>query len=137
MSRLDLIRLIPRVLHLDERGWLVKVIDGTEERLPATLGEVYVTMALPGQSRGNHYHTKTSEWFTVVVGSAEITVIDPTSGETRCHSLTADSPVTIYIPSGIGHIFTNPTGATESMILIAYADRPYDPNDTILLDLTP
>lgn len=44
MSQIDKVRIIPRRLILDERGWFLKAITGTEEDIPSHTGEVYLTM---------------------------------------------------------------------------------------------
>src|SRR5438128_1515629 len=71
MALHDKIRIIDRKLLSDTRGWFLKVLNGMEEFLPAHTGESYITMALPGEWRANHYHPKTAEWFTVFKGKAK------------------------------------------------------------------
>ena len=135
MSLLDRVRVIPRELKLDSRGWFLKVIDGREEHLPPITGEVYLTLAEPGQVRGNHYHRTISEWFTVVAGHAQLRLCDPGSGETAELSLDAASPQTVYIPAGLAHAFKNLETAERPVLLVAYADRPFDPDDTVAMNL--
>jgi dTDP-4-dehydrorhamnose 3,5-epimerase-like enzyme len=131
----DRIRLIPRDMKVDARGWLVKVLSGFEEGLSQHTGEIYVTMALPGHSRGNHFHSRTDEWFTVLQGVADIALKDPDTGERLKLTLRGDRPETLHVPAGIAHAFTNPTDADGPMLLIAYASRPYDPEDVTPLQL--
>ena len=131
MSLIDQIRFIPRRLLADERGWFLKVIDGTEPGIPPHTGEVYLTLARPGQARGNHYHPATAEWFTVVEGRALLQVEDPQTGVRREWWLDAAEPRTVFMPAGMAHVFVNPEGATSPFLLVAYAANPYDPADTI------
>ena len=56
MSQIDKVKVIPRRLLKDERGWFLKAITGTEENIPNHTGEVYLTMGKPGQAKGGHYH---------------------------------------------------------------------------------
>ena len=135
MSVLDSIELISRKRIEDDRGCFLKVIDGHESNLAFKPGEVYLTLAKPGQVRGNHYHPLTSEWFTVVLGRARLVMSDPETTERREILLSADKPTTVYIPCGVGHAFVNPPGSYEDMLLLAFADRTFDPGDTIALDL--
>ena len=131
MSLIDAIRFIPRRLIGDERGWFLKVVDGLEEGIPPHTGEVYLTLAYPGQARGNHYHPETAEWFTVVEGRAMLQVEDP---QTRAHAqwwLDAIEPQTVFMPAGLAHVFVNPVGAAGPFLLVAYAANSYDPADTI------
>jgi dTDP-4-dehydrorhamnose 3,5-epimerase-like enzyme len=135
MSRLDEITFIPRRLLKDPRGWFLKVIDGKEPSLPPRTGEIYLTSAEPGQARGNHFHRHTAEWFTVVRGRARLIAQDPATGERRTWTLNAETPQTVFVPAGVGHVFVNPEDAAEAFILLAYADALYDPNDTIPLNI--
>lgn len=135
MSKIDQVKVIPRALVIDERGWFLKVIDGHEANLPNHTGEIYLTSALPGHVRGNHYHRETSEWFTIVQGTALLILGDPVTGERREIRLSVGAPQTIFVPAGIGHAFINQADAEVPFLLIAYADRLYDPNDTVPMDL--
>jgi dTDP-4-dehydrorhamnose 3,5-epimerase-like enzyme len=131
VSLQNLIRLIPRKLLVDDRGWFLKVIEGTETGLPPFTGEVYLTMALPGQTRGGHYHKRANEWFTVVQGAAIVLLRNIETDEEMELKLNASEPLTLYVPPGIAHTFQNLRNATEPMILVAYSDQLYDPTDTI------
>lgn len=131
MSLLAKVQFIPRHFRFDERGWLLKVINGQEPALPAYTGEVYLVSAFPGQARGNHFHPKTSEWFTVVMGKAQMVLADPITGNQQSCFLSGDDPITVYVPAGVAHVFKNPEEATEMMLLAVYADQLYDPSDTV------
>lgn len=133
----DRITVIPRRLIADERGWFLKVVDGGEAGIPDQVGEVYLTMAVPGQARGNHYHPRTDEWFTIVAGSALLLVTDPASGERGEYRLDAAEPVTVHIPAGIAHVFVNPADSVADFLLVAYAANRYDPNDTVPFRVEP
>jgi dTDP-4-dehydrorhamnose 3,5-epimerase-like enzyme len=136
-SRLDEVTLFPRIVRSDDRGWFLKVIEGNEPHLPPATGEVYLTLTLPGRVRGGHYHVRTAEWFTIVLGRARVALTDPKTGDRRDFDLSAESPTTLYVPAGIGHSFTNLAEDGAPMLLVAYADRPYDPADTVVLDAGP
>lgn len=131
MTLIDTVRFIPRRLIADQRGWFLKVLDGGEEHLPEHVGEVYLTLAVPGQSRGNHYHPHCAEWFSVVQGRALLMVADPVTGARAEWWLDAADPQTVYMPAGLAHVFVNPDGAKSDFLLIAYAADRYDPDDTI------
>ena len=129
MSALDKVRVIPRTRREDARGWLLKVVVGNEPELSPTLGEVYLVLAQPGEIRGNHFHRRTSEWFTVVQGSAELALRDEATGERRVLALSAADPVTVHVPAGIAHAFRAVPDRDDAMLLIAYADERYDAGD--------
>ena len=129
------IRRIPRELKVDSRGWLLKVLNGREEDLPSQPGEVYLTLALPGHSRGNHLHARTDEWFTVLQGMAKVALQDQATGERLDLTLAAEKPETLYVPAGVAHVFTNPSDAKTPLLIVAYASRPYDPTDVFASQL--
>ncbi len=131
MPLIDAIRFIPRRLVADERGWFLKVIDGGEEGIPPRTGEVYLTLAHPGQARGDHYHPQTAEWFTVVEGRALLQVEDPQTGARGEWWLDAETPQTVFMPAGLAHVFINPEGTDRAFLLVAYAANRYDPADTV------
>jgi oxalate decarboxylase/phosphoglucose isomerase-like protein (cupin superfamily) len=131
-----MVELISRKRLMDQRGSFLKVLTGAEEGLPAHIGEFYVTRALPGAPRGNHYHPKAAEWFTLIEGVAELVVKDPTTLEERTWTLHGDDPVTVYMPPGLGHVFVN-TGDDPGgqFTLLAYSADRYDPLDTVPFEI--
>ena len=131
MSTLEQVRFIPRRRLDDAHGWFLKVIDGREEGLPAHTGEVYLTSALPGEARGDHYHPLCAEWFTLVSGRATLWLEAPDNGDRAHFDLDAGEPITVHVPAGIAHVFVNDADAREPFLLIAYAAELYDPADTV------
>lgn len=129
MQLKDKIKIIPRRLISDERGWFLKVIIGTEEQLPPYTGEVYLTMGKPGQAKGGHYHPEALEWFTIIEGRAILKLEDMTTQEKMELELNFEDAVTIFVPNNIAHIFIN--NSAENFILLAYTDKLYNPADTI------
>jgi dTDP-4-dehydrorhamnose 3,5-epimerase-like enzyme len=123
------IRIIPRRIIGDDRGWFLKVIDGKEEGLPNQTGEIYLTSGKEGQSKGGHYHDKASEWFTLVSGSCDLLLEDVQTNEKMVINLCSTEPKTIYVPKGIAHIFENTSNV--DFLLLAYTDYLYDPQDTM------
>ena len=136
MPLIDQLRLIPRRRLDDLRGWFLKVIDGHEPGLPPRTGEVYLTSALPGEARGDHYHPSCAEWFTVVTGRATLFVEDPASGARAKFALDAAEPVTVHVPAGLAHVFVNAPDAGQPFVLVAYAAELYDPADTVPFAVT-
>jgi dTDP-4-dehydrorhamnose 3,5-epimerase-like enzyme len=132
MSLKDKVRTINRRIISDDRGWFLKAITGTEEGIPAATGEVYLTMAKPGQAKGGHYHPKAVEWFTLIQGKTTLKLVDIETKETMTIHLAFDNPQTIFVPNNIAHIFINES--EDDFILLAYSDLLYNPDDTILYD---
>lgn len=130
MTLKDKITIIERKKLGDTRGWFMKVIDGKEEGLPDHTGEIYLTYASgKDQVRGNHYHDKAKEWFTLLQGKAELKLMDMETEEVIIIALSENEPKTIVIPPGIAHAFLNTE--EEPFLLLAYTDELYDPVDTI------
>lgn len=129
MSQIDKVRIIPRRLIADDRGWFLKAITGTEEDIPSHTGEVYLTMGKPGQAKGGHYHPEAVEWFTIIEGSAILKLEDMETHECRDIEITFEKAQTVFIPNGVAHIVIN--NSDKNFILLAYTDKLYDPADTI------
>lgn len=129
MSQIDKVKIIPRRLIADDRGWFLKAITGTEEDIPSHTGEVYLTMGKPGQAKGGHYHPEAVEWFTIIEGSAILKLEDMETHERREIKMPFEKAQTVFIPNGVAHIVVN--NSDKNFILLAYTDKLYDPADTI------
>ena len=129
MSQLDKVQIIPRRLIVDERGWFLKAITGTEKKIPSHTGEVYLTMGKPGQAKGGHYHPKAIEWFTIIEGDAILKLEDIVTHERRDIVMSLEKAITVFIPNNVAHIVVN--NSDKDFILLAYTDKLYDPTDTI------
>lgn len=124
--------------HRDARGGLVKVL--MRHHLPASareFGEIYVSWAEPGAVKANHYHEETTEWFFLLAGEADLFLEHLETGERQVIHLSPDEPVVVTVPPGVAHAFVN--RGTSSAHLLAYADRPYNPDnpDTIPYPVVP
>ena len=97
MSQIDKVKVIPRRLLKDERGWFLKAITGTEENIPNHTGEVYLTMGKPGQAKGGHYHPEAVEWFTIVQGSAILKLEDMETHERRDIPMSLAKAITVLL----------------------------------------
>ena len=129
MSQIEKVRVIPRRLISDDRGWFLKAITGTEEGIPSHTGEVYLTMGKPGQAKGGHYHPEALEWFTVIQGEAILKLEDIETHERRDIPMSLDKAISVFIPNNVAHTVVN--NSDKDFILLAYTDKLYDPKDTI------
>lgn len=129
MSQIEKVRIIPRRLIADDRGWFLKAITGTEEDIPSHTGEVYLTMGKPGQAKGGHYHPEAVEWFTIIEGSAILKLEDMETHERMDIEMPFEKAQTVFIPNNVAHIVVN--NSDKDFILLAYTDKLYDPSDTI------
>lgn len=110
----------------DERGWFTEILRGDEISDPK-LGQFYVTVANPGQTKGKHYHNRKIEWFCVVKGRALLTLIENSSGQKQEVEMGEGNMVTVEIPPGVWHTISN-TGQGD-MFLVAHISEPYNPED--------
>lgn len=133
MANIDKVEIIQRRLILDDRGWFLKAITGTEEHLPSHTGEVYLTMGKPGQEKGGHYHPQAVEWFTLIQGDALLRLEDVVSHEQREIELSFEKAITVFIPNNVAHIVVNKSD--KDFILLAYTDKLYDPSDTVSYEI--
>jgi len=127
MEKIKDIRIINLDKFSDERGYLVKVIK--KEYVQNELGEVYITSTNPGNVKANHYHRKTTEWFCVLKGKCLLLLKEAEANNRMELVLDAEKPQLVRIPPFVEHAIKNI--GNENMILFTYADRPYDPSDTI------
>jgi dTDP-4-dehydrorhamnose 3,5-epimerase-like enzyme len=132
MALLSKIKIIERKKIEDSRGWFLKVINGLEDNIPNYTGEIYLTNATSGEAKGGHYHEKANEWFTLIIGEAELKLVDLVTGEKLTLNLSSNKPETVYVPNHIAHIFVN--NSSEEFILLAYSDQLFVPADTIMFN---
>lgn len=132
-SLLYKIQVIDRKYLGDTRGWFLKVITGNEEFIQTYVGEVYLISALPGESRGGHYHAIAFEWFTLVEGNANLVLEDILTDEKLVLTLNANNPKTIMVPKYIAHRFDNISD--RPFIVVAYTNVQFKPEDTIQFPL--
>lgn len=129
MSQIDKVKILPRRLISDERGWFLKAITGKEDHIPGYTGEVYLTMGKPGQSKGGHYHPLALEWFTAISGKIVLKLEDVETHARQDVHLSLESATTVFVPNNVAHTVVNE--GEDEFILLAYTDRLYDPADTI------
>jgi len=112
--------------HEDPGGWLLKAVPKAFVGDRA-FGEIYFSGAGPGETRGKHYHEETTEWFCVIRGTGMLYLQDVDTGEVMTVEMTREKRLTVEIPPGVAHAIRNE--GNEEMILLAFADVPYDSED--------
>ena len=88
--------------HADARGSFFEIIrshGGPEQSSFST--------TVPGISRGDHYHRRKVERFTVLAGTATISLRRLFTDEVFDFEVTGDEPVAIDMPTGWAHKITN------------------------------
>lgn len=111
---------------IDNRGRVFEVLR-REHVLDDGFGQIYVFTGSPGSVKGNHYHTRKTEWFCVIGGQGELTLCDRESQHCECITLTSDCPTVVTIPAGVAHAIR--TLGDIEMVVLAYITESYDPED--------
>ncbi|MFL5537798.1 MAG: glycosyltransferase [Longimicrobiaceae bacterium] len=129
------VRVLVQARHEDARGYLQKVLTATECGGHPPRGEVYVTSAHPGEVKGNHYHSRMGEWFSVVQGEGTVEIVDPASAGRMAVPLSAAQPRSVYVPPGLAHAVVN-RGSGE-LVCVAWAEAEHDPADVHPYEVCP
>lgn len=112
------VKLIP---HADERGVFVETI-----RLGVG-GQISFSTTVPGITRGNHYHTRKIERFTVIRGKARIQLRKVGTDEVLNFDLDGAEPAYVDMPVWYTHNITN-TG-NEELYTQFWINEWYEPAD--------
>ena len=123
-SYINLEKNYPSLLnrHSDERGFFSEILK-TEIG-----GQVSYSTTLPGITRGNHFHTRKIERFTVLKGEAKISLRKIGSEKIYDFFLSGDLPSYIDMPIWFTHSITNI--GNEPLITSFWINEPYNPEDS-------
>lgn len=126
-SLLDKVCILEQKRFDDSRGFLQKVLTASQCMGDPPRGEVYVTTAYPAEAKGNHFHRRMGEWFSVIQGEGTLEVCDPESGHRRSVPVSSSRPCTVYVPAGLAHAIVNRGDCP--LICVAWAEAEHDPQD--------
>ncbi|MEG2240773.1 MAG: NAD-dependent epimerase/dehydratase family protein, partial [Alistipes sp.] len=120
---IDLITHFPVKLtqHADARGCFVETIK------LGVGGQVSFSTTVPGITRGNHYHARKIERFTVIRGSARIQLRKIGTSEVLDFRLDGTEPSYVDMPIWYTHNITNI--GTEELYTQFWINEWYDPTD--------
>lgn len=107
--------------HADDRGAFVEVI-----RLGIG-GQVSFSTTVPGITRGNHYHTRKIERFTVIKGKARIDLRLIGTDKVYSYELDGEHPSYVDMPIWYTHNITNI--GDEELYTIFWINEAYNPDD--------
>ncbi len=110
----------------DSRGRLAEIIR-PEDIKKAQFGQLILTVAYPGEVRGNHYHKRKTEWYCVIRGKAILTIISNKTRERKETIMGENEFVLVEIPPNYFHSIRNV--GKEEMMLLVYVNEPFDPMD--------
>lgn len=111
----------------DDRGWLAEILRSGNLTGGARLSQIFVTVGNPGKTKGKHYHTRKTEWFSVVSGDAKLYLRDVRTGEEKVVPMGEKNMVTVAIPPHIAHAITS--DGDQPFYLIVVASEEFDPKD--------
>lgn len=111
----------------DDRGWLAEIL--RKENLPEKngFGQILVTVAKPGVTKGNHYHKRKEEWYCVIRGTGKVLLKENSSGQYQEVVMGDENMVAVKIPKNVTHAIQNI--GNEMLYLLIYIDEPFNPQD--------
>lgn len=120
---MDIAEIYPRLLekHSDVRGVFVEMIK------LGVGGQVSFSTTVSGVTRGNHYHTRKIERFTVIKGKARIQLRKVGTGKVLNFYLDGDQPAYVDMPVWYTHNITNI--GDEELYTQFWINEWYDPED--------
>ena len=107
--------------HSDDRGSFTEVIRLEQD------GQVSFSTTHPGITRGNHYHTRKIERFSVIKGKAIIEMRKIGTEEVLTFALDDEHPGYVDMPIWYTHNIKNV--GTEDLFTIFWINEFYDPSD--------
>ena len=114
--------------YKDIRGELKKVFTKNMLGANESIEEIYVLYTKENSVRGNHYHKKNVEFFTVIKGTATIALRDLETDSTDVFRVSSKDNIVIKVPENTAHGFRN--DEEEELVILAAASRQYEPGDT-------
>lgn len=122
-SFIDYKNLFPRkyIQHCDERGAFVELI-----RMEIG-GQCSFSTTKPGITRGNHYHTRKIERFSVIKGKALIQLRKINTDEVLEFTLDGEAPAYVDMPVWYTHNIKNI--GDEELLTIFWINEPYNAED--------
>ena len=107
--------------HTDKRGAFVEVVKSE------TPGQFSFSTTRPGITRGNHFHTRKAERFTVIKGEAIIRLRKIGTDNIIEYKLSGDQPAFVDMPVWFTHNITN--SSNEDLLTLFWINEPYNPED--------
>ena len=104
--------------HTDNRGSFTEIVRAN------TSGQFSYSTTKPGITRGDHFHTRKAERFSVIQGKAKISIRKINTNEVIDYYLDGDVPAYVDMPIWYTHNITNV--GTEELISLFWINEPYD-----------
>ena len=108
-------------INTDNRGSFVEII-----RLESG-GQISFSTTKPGITRGNHFHTRKTERFSVIKGKAKVEIRKIGAKKKYCFKLDGNEPSFIDMPIWHTHNITNV--GDEDLYTIFWINEHFDENN--------
>jgi UDP-2-acetamido-2,6-beta-L-arabino-hexul-4-ose reductase len=118
----------------DERGWLTEVLRSGNLPGHTRMSQLFVTVGNPGKTKGKHYHTRKTEWFSVITGNANLYLRDLRTDEEKIVPMGEDNMVTVTIPPHVAHAIACEGEVPFYLIVVASEDFNSKDSDTYSFD---
>ena len=115
-----------RKLKEDVRGTFIEILRREDTGIHE-FGQLSISTAHPGQTKGGHYHKRKREWYYLIKGNAKLTFTNRITAETKEIFLNSTERQLIEIPINVIHTTTNI--GPEELILLVYITEPYYEKD--------
>lgn len=113
----------------DERGFLIEFLKHRELDMDSEkFGQIYLATIKKGHIRGNHYHLKKKEIFTIMAGKVRILLEDVHTKEKREVLIDSAEKTIIKVEFGQGIAHAIESLGNQDAVVIAYNDIQYDEN---------
>jgi len=116
----------PLTVKRDARGWLSEIIRA-EDVGRKKFGQILVTAANPGKTKGSHYHKRKTEWYCIIKGRGIFTIINRKNKEKKEIELGEKNLILVKIP--VNHFHRIKNIGRKEMLLLAYADDVFNSDD--------
>jgi dTDP-4-dehydrorhamnose 3,5-epimerase-like enzyme len=112
--------------YKDQRGWNTHPIpyELMEEH---KLDNVHIVSLEPGTVRGNHIHTRQTEYIFIMGGPCRVAAVNPKTAELSDLIVLAGDLYLFKVLPGVGHGFKN-IGLT-TIYALCFSDLRFDPNN--------
>ena len=111
----------------DDRGWLAEVLRSGQLTSGVQMSHIFMTVGNAGKTKGKHYHTRKTEWFSVVSGDAQLYLRDTRSGQEQVIAMGEKNMVTVTIPPHVAHAITS-DGDTPFYLIVVVSEE-FNPSD--------
>jgi len=125
-------------VHVDHRGSLHELWNGSAELGPEPVVHVYQTSLLPGQIKGWARHEHKVDRYTIAIGELLTLLYDgrpgsPTEGVLQRVVLSPRGVMQVRIPTGVWHVLINLSSSETHFINLPTKPYVYEQPDRILL----